>query len=61
MGIRDRHILGVDQLLWGGDYPHTESTFPRSQQILEEILVDCTQEERARITGGNSARVYGLD
>ena len=61
MGIRDRHIIGVDQLQWGADYPHVESTFPRSQQILEEILVDCTEEEKAKISGGNAARVYGLD
>ena len=61
LGIRDRHIIGVDNLHWGGDYPHPESTFPRSRQILEEILVDCTEEEKAKIAGGNAARVYGLD
>ena len=61
LGIRDRHIIGVDSLLWGSDYPHVESTFPRSQQILEEILADCTEEEKAKIAGGNTARVYRLD
>ena len=61
LGIRDRHIIGVDQLQWGADYPHEESTFPRSRQIIEEILVDCTEEERAKIAGSNTARVYGLD
>ncbi len=60
-GIRDRHIIGVDQLLWGADYPHIESTFPQSRQILEEILVDCTEEEKAKIAGGNAARVYGFE
>ena len=61
LGIRDRHIIGVDNLQWGSDYPHIESTFPRSREILEEILVDCTQEEKAKIAGGNAARVYHLD
>ena len=60
IGIRDRHIIGVDNLQWGSDYPHTESTFPRSREILEEILADCTEEEKAKITGGNAARVYNL-
>ena len=59
-GIRDRHIIGVDNILWGSDYPHQESTFPRSRQILEEILSDCTDEEKAKITGGNAERIYHI-
>ena len=61
LGIQLRDIIGVDQLLWGSDYPHQESTFPRSRQILEEILSDCTEEEKAKIAGGNSARIYNLN
>ena len=61
LGIRDRHIIGVDNLQWGADYPHRESTFPRSRQILDEILVDCTDDEKAKIVAGNASRVYGLD
>ena len=61
MGIRDRHIIGVDNLQWGADYPHSESTFPRSREILENILADCTEEEKAKIVGGNCARIYRLD
>ena len=61
LGISLRNIIGVDNLLWGSDYPHPESTFPRSQQILGEILADCTEEEKAKICGENAARVYQLD
>ncbi len=60
LGIRDRHAIGVDNLLWGSDYPHFESTFPRSREIIEEILVDCTEEEKGKIVGGNAARIYDL-
>ena len=58
LGIRLRDMIGVDSLQWGSDYPHMESTFPRSQQILEEILVDCAEEEKSKIAGGNAARIY---
>ena len=61
LGIKLRDIIGVDTLQWGSDYPHQESTFPRSRQILEEILADCTEEEKAKIAGGNAARIYDLD
>ena len=60
LGIRDRDIIGIDLLQWGSDYPHGESTFPRSREILEEILAPCTEQEKAKIAGGNAARVYGM-
>ena len=61
LGIKMREIIGVDSLLWGSDYPHQESTFPRSREILGEILADCTEDEKARIVGANAARIYHLD
>ena len=61
LGMRDRHIIGVDNLLWGSDYPHAEGTFPYSRQVLEEILADCTEEEKAKIAGGNAKRIYRVN
>ena len=60
VGIRLRDIIGVDSLQWGSDYPHQESTFPRSREVLEEILAGCTEEEKAKIAGGNAARIYKM-
>ena len=60
VGIELRHKIGIDNILWGSDYPHHESTFPRSHEILEDILSDCTEEEKAKIAGGNAARIYRL-
>ena len=61
LGISLRQIIGVDNLLWGSDYPHFESTFPRSREIIDEILTECTDDEKAKIVGGNAARIYQLD
>ena len=61
MGIRDRALIGVDRLLWGSDYPHTESTFPRSRVILERILDGVSRAERRQITASNTARLYRFD
>ena len=46
------------RLLRGSDYPHVEPAFPRSWDIIEEILKDCTEEENTKIAGGNAARIY---
>jgi predicted TIM-barrel fold metal-dependent hydrolase len=61
IGIRLRDTIGVDNMMWGSDYPHSESTFPQSRKILAEILSGVPADEQARIVGGNTARVYGFD
>lgn len=60
LGIRDRALIGVDQLMWGSDYPHTEATFPRSQKLLEGLFEGVADDERRRITRDNAARLYGF-
>src|SRR5690349_20245175 len=61
VGIRLRDVIGVDNMMWGSDYPHSESTFPQSRKILAEILAGVPAEEQAKIAGGNTARVYNFD
>ena len=61
LGVKNRDIIGLDKLAWGSDYPHPESTFPRSREVIEEILGDCTDEEKAKIAGSNIARIYHLN
>ncbi|MBM3926378.1 MAG: amidohydrolase [SAR202 cluster bacterium] len=61
MGIQFRHVIGVDNLMWGSDYPHSESTFPKSLEILDRILKGVPEKERAKIAGGNTAKVYKFD
>ena len=61
VGVRLRDLIGVDNMMWGSDYPHSESTFPESQRILAEILAGVPADEQAKIASGNTARVYGFD
>ena len=57
IGIRLRDVIGVDNMMWGSDYPHSESTFPQSRQILAGV----PEDEQAKIAAGNTARVYNFD
>ncbi len=53
LGIMTRDFIGTETMMWGNDYPHGDSVFPHSQQVLSEILSDCTDEERWRMTVKN--------
>jgi hypothetical protein len=39
-------------------YPHVESTWPKSQEIMGRMLTDLSEGEQNQITGGNVARLY---
>ena len=46
--------------MWSTDYPHQASTFPRSQQFVEEKLGDLPAQDRRRIVWDNAVDLYGL-
>jgi predicted TIM-barrel fold metal-dependent hydrolase len=59
-GVRNRDVIGVDNIIWGSDYPHTEATFPRSKEIVSQIMRDVPAEEARKIVSENCARLYGF-
>jgi predicted TIM-barrel fold metal-dependent hydrolase len=59
-GVRSRHEIGVDRIMWSTDYPHTNSNWPNSQQILAYELRDVCDSERDMILWSNAARLYGI-
>ena len=60
LGILTRDYVGVNTLMWGSDYPHGDSIFPHSRQVLSEILDPCSEDERWRMTVKNVVNLYKL-
>jgi predicted TIM-barrel fold metal-dependent hydrolase len=46
--------------MWGSDYPHHDSIFPHSQEVLDEIFDGVSDEDRYRITVANCCELYSL-
>jgi len=46
--------------MWASDYPHTDSTWPYSRKVVDELFVEVPSEERAQICAGNARRLYRL-
>jgi len=53
-------LLGAGSCMWASDYPHTDSTFPESQRVIEETLGALPAADRRRITATNCAELYRL-
>ena len=61
VGIADRSVVGVENIMWGSDYPHRESTWPRSREILEETLEGVPRDDALKITYGNAQALFGFE
>ncbi|HEY8217294.1 MAG TPA: amidohydrolase family protein [Acidimicrobiia bacterium] len=59
-GLRHRHDIGVDRIMWSTDFPHPATSWPNSVDIVEKNFAGIPDEERDLIVAGNAARLYGL-
>ncbi len=61
IGIQLRALIGVQCLTWGSDYPHAESTWPKSREVLADILADVPADEQRKIVCDNVAGLFGFN
>ncbi len=59
--VDGRHRLGIDNLMFGTDYPHPEGTYPNTQSMIDEMFADVNEEETHKVLATNAARVFNLD
>jgi predicted TIM-barrel fold metal-dependent hydrolase len=53
--------IGAGNVMWASDYPHGDSTWPRSHEaIAESPLAALDAPTRRAITCDNAARLYGI-
>ena len=55
--------IGVDNVLFETDFPHPTCLYPQPLLGISEVFreQDVAPETRAKIIGGNAARVYNID
>jgi predicted TIM-barrel fold metal-dependent hydrolase len=53
-----RHVIGVDHIMVESDYPHADSSWPDTQQVLLTTWGDLPDDELRAIAGGNAARLF---
>ncbi|KAA0232878.1 MAG: hypothetical protein JJLCMIEE_03497 [Acidimicrobiales bacterium] len=61
VGIRNRHAVGLDNITWECDYPHSDCTWPTSPEDLAKSLDGVPADEAAKITHLNVMKHYRYD
>jgi predicted TIM-barrel fold metal-dependent hydrolase len=54
------HLLNDERLMWANDFPHSDSTWPWSQEMLAEHTEHLTERQKDRILHDNCADLYGI-
>jgi predicted TIM-barrel fold metal-dependent hydrolase len=53
-------LFGEDKYMWGSDFPHTDSTWPRSREVIERNFSGVPPEVREKMVFTNVVELYGL-
>jgi predicted TIM-barrel fold metal-dependent hydrolase len=61
VGVENRHQIGIDNIMWSSDYPHTASTWPHSQDIIARDFKAAPEAEKWKIVRENVIALYDLD
>ena len=61
VGVENRHQIGIDNIMWSSDYPHTASTWPHSRDIIARDFKAAPEAEKWKIVRENVIALYDLD
>jgi predicted TIM-barrel fold metal-dependent hydrolase len=60
VAFRTADLVNPRRLMWASDFPHSDSTWPHSQAVIEEQTATLTEDQRNWICHDNVVELYGL-
>jgi predicted TIM-barrel fold metal-dependent hydrolase len=60
-GLESLHRIGVDNVTFETDFPHTDTTWPHTRKIVEDMIVGLSDETVYKILRGNAIRMLSLE
>lgn len=61
VGAANLEAIGPETFMWGSDFPHTDSTWPNSQTVLDKNLVGVSEWVTRKVLHDNAASLYHID
>ena len=60
-GMKVRHEVDVNKLMWGSDFPHAICDWPHSNRLFEEMFAGVPDEERHKMVVSNAVEFFHLE
>ena len=63
IGLRNRDVIGMDQICFEVDFPHSDSTYPHTLDVATKICTAAglSDEEVYKLMRGNAIDCFGLE
>ncbi len=61
VGVRTRDLIGIDNITWECDYPHSDTTWPESPERLWKSLAGVSDEDIHKMTHLNAMKFFDYD
>ena len=60
-GIVTREGIGIENLMWGNDYPHHDSIWPESMNVLADVMSGVPETEVQQMCMDTVCSLYNVD
>jgi predicted TIM-barrel fold metal-dependent hydrolase len=60
-GLQSLDQVGLENICFETDYPHTDTTWPNSHQYVQDMLAGYSDEVAYKVLRGNAIRMLELD
>jgi predicted TIM-barrel fold metal-dependent hydrolase len=60
-GISHRHDIGVENILWSSDFPHSATFWPHSREKIAQDFQGVGAQDKQKILSDNAAGLYGFE
>lgn len=61
VGVKLRHEVGVDRMMWSTDFPHVVTRWPKSVEMFHSQTAGVPEDERWQMAAGNAIKFFRLD
>ena len=61
VGVKLRHEVGVDRMMWSTDFPHVVTRWPKSVAMFHSQTAGVPDDERWQMAAGNAIKFFRLD
>ncbi|MFF3573322.1 amidohydrolase family protein [Nocardia jiangxiensis] len=57
-GVEHRDKVGIDNITWECDYPHSDSNWPNSRKVVHDMMIDVPDDEVHKMVELNARKLF---